>query len=344
MGIMKKYLSIILVLSLCLILSVLSSCQSQKTEVDQRIKARTVTKESAIEKTGTRKIKIVTTIGMINDLVKQVVKDKHEVQNIIDAGVDPHLYKATRSDIALLSSADLVFYNGLLLEGKLTDALIRVASSGRKVVAVTESIDKKYLLSPPEFNEHYDPHVWMDPAAWLKTVEVITDKVISLDNVNKDFYRKNSQDLINKLKKLDSYCQEALNTVPNETRVLVTAHDAFNYFGKRYGYEVLGIQGISTESEAGVKDIQDLVKTLVDRKIKAVFVESTVSDRNIKALVEGAKSYGHEVSIGGKLFSDAMGKSGTYRGTYVGMIDHNVTTIVKALGGSAPTSGLNGSL
>jgi len=290
------------------------------------------------------KLKIVTTIGMISDLVKQIVKDKHHVKNIVNAGVDPHLYKATRSDIALLSGADLVFYNGLLLEGKLTDALIRVASSGKQVVAVTESIDKKYLLSPPEFNQHYDPHVWMDPAAWLKTVEIITDKIIKLDHKKKDFYLKNSKELIKKLKRLDNYCIEILNSVPSETKVLVTAHDAFNYFGKRYGYEVLGIQGISTESEAGVKDIQDLVKTLVDRKIKAVFVESTVSDRNIKALIEGANSYGHEVRIGGKLFSDAMGQSGTYRGTYEGMIDHNVTTIVKALGGNAPANGLNGSL
>lgn len=287
---------------------------------------------------------VVTTIGMIQDVVQNIAQDKLQVTGIINAGVDPHLYKATRSDIAKLSKADLVFYNGLLLEGKLTDALMRIASSGKKVVAVTEALDPEFLLSPPEFNRHHDPHVWMDPSAWAKTIEVVKKNLIELDPENVDFYTQNSKTYLTKIINLDRYCEKILATVPKESRVLVTAHDAFNYFGKHYGFEVLGIQGISTESEAGVKDIEILVNTLVQRKIKAVFVESTVSQRNIQALIEGANANGHKVSIGGQLFSDAMGKPGTYEGTYEGMIDHNATTITNALGGNAPLRGLNDKL
>lgn len=287
---------------------------------------------------------VVTTIGMIYDVVENIAKDKVHITGIINAGVDPHLYKATRSDISKLSTADLVFYNGLLLEGKLTDALIRVASSGKKVVAVTEALEPEFLLSPPEFNQHHDPHVWMDPSAWAKTIEVVKNNLIALDPKNSDFYTQNSKAYLEKINNLDKYCEKILSSVPKESRVLVTAHDAFNYFGRRYGFEVLGIQGISTESEAGVKDIENLVDTLVKRKIKAVFVESTVSQRNIQALIEGANASGHKVLIGGQLFSDAMGKPGTYEGTYEGMIDHNATTITKALGGNAPVRGLNNKL
>lgn len=290
------------------------------------------------------KPRVVTTIGMITDVVQNIANENIDVVGIIGAGVDPHLYKATRSDIAILSSADIVFYNGLLLEGKLSDALVRVATSGKKVFAVTEQLDPSYLLSPTEFGGHYDPHVWMDPTAWQKTVEVVRAKLTEYSPEQVLAYAEHAAAYLEKLKELDAYSEKVLKTVPEGLRVLVTAHDAFNYFGKRYGYEVLGIQGISTESEAGVKDIERLVKILVEKKIKAVFVESTVSQRNIQALIEGAKAQGHSVAIGGQLFSDAMGKPGTYEGTYIGMIDHNVTTIAKALGGTAPEKGLSGKL
>ena len=291
-----------------------------------------------------KKINVVCTIGMITDVTKEVGGDRIDVRGIMKSGIDPHLYKATRSDIVLLSNADVIFYNGLFLEGKMTDALIRVASAGKKVFAVTELLDEKYLLEPKEFQGHFDPHVWMDPKAWARAVELIRDKLAEADPKGKDVFYKNAKNYLLKLEKLDKYATDVLNSVPKDSRVLVTAHDAFNYFGKRFGYEVLGIQGLSTDSEAGVKDIERIVSLLVGKKISAVFIESTVSDKNIKALIEGAAARNHQVKIGGELFSDAMGKNGTYEGTYIGMIDHNVTTISRALGGNAPEKGMEGHL
>lgn len=288
--------------------------------------------------------KIVGTVGMVTDIVKQVAGDRAEVEGLMGSGIDPHLYKPTRSDIGKLMSADVIFYNGLLLEGKMTDALIRAATSGKKVYPVTELLDEKFLLEPEEFAGLYDPHVWMDPSAWAKTVEVVRDKLIDYDPQGKAVYTRNAEAAIRKVNDLASYAEKVLMSVPEGQRVLITAHDAFNYFGRRFGYEVVGIQGISTESEAGVQDIERLVNLLVERNIKAVFVESTVSQRNIKALIEGAKARGHKVIIGGELFSDAMGQSGTYEGTYLGMIDHNASIVAKALGGDVPEGGMQGKL
>ncbi len=288
--------------------------------------------------------RIVTTIGMVTDIVRNVAGNRAEVIGLMGEGVDPHLYKPTRSDIQRLLSADVVFYNGLLLEGKMTDALIRTATSGKKVYAVTELLEEKYLLEPEQFHGQYDPHVWMDPAAWSKAVEVVRDKLCEFDPPGAEQYRENAKAYARQCRELDEYAERVLKSVPKQQRVLVTAHDAFNYFGRRFGFEVVGIQGISTESEAGVQDVERLVDLLVKRKIAAVFVESTVSQRNINALVAGAKAQQHTVKIGGELFSDAMGKPGTYEGTYIGMIDHNVTTIARALGGKAPERGMSGKL
>lgn len=287
---------------------------------------------------------VVTTVGMIEDVTRHIAGDRAEVIGLMGSGVDPHLYKPTRSDIRRLMGADVIFYNGLLLEGKMADALIRAATSGKKVHAVTELLDEQYLLEPAEFEGLYDPHVWMDPVAWSRTIDVIRDKLIEFDASGKDVYTVNAANYREQLAELDAYAERVLASVPEKQRVLVTAHDAFNYFGRRFGYEVVGIQGLSTESEAGVRDIENLVDLLVERSIGAVFVESTVSDRNIKALIAGAKARGHPVVIGGELFSDAMGNADTYEGTYIGMIDHNVTTIARALGGTAPERGMNGKL
>jgi manganese/zinc/iron transport system substrate-binding protein len=288
--------------------------------------------------------RIVTTTGMITDIVRTVAGDRAQVTGLMGEGVDPHLYKPTRTDIGALMRADVVFYNGLLLEGKMTDALIKVAVAGKKVHAVTELIDEQFLLEPEEFQGLYDPHVWMDPNAWMHAVQVVRDKLIEFDPSGASDYRANAAALSDELERLAAYCDEVLQTVPEDQRVLITAHDAFNYFGRRFGYEVIGIQGLSTQSEAGVNDIERIVSVLVDRKINAVFVETTIASRNVEALVAGAKAQGHRVEIGGKLFSDAMGAPGTYEGTYIGMIDHNVTTIARALGGVAPERGMNGRL
>ncbi len=289
-------------------------------------------------------IKIVTTVGMITDVVERVAGDRAEVAGLIDAGIDPHLFKPTRSDIGALLDADLVFYNGLLLEGKMTDALIRAASSGPNVVAVTERLDEASLLTPDDDPDHADPHVWMDPVAWREGVAVIRDALSEHDPEGASVYTANAEALVAEIDALHAYSERVLASVPEEQRVLVTAHDAFNYFGSRYGFEVVGLQGISTESEAGVRDIEALVDLLVERQVGAVFIESTVPERNIRALIEGARDRGQDVRVGGELHSDAMGASGTYEGTYIGMIDHNVTTIARALGGDAPEGGMNGKL
>ncbi len=282
------------------------------------------------------------TVGMVADIVKAVAGEKGKVTHIIGAGVDPHVYNPTRSDVAVLIKSDIIFYAGLLLEGQMSDILVKV-SKRRPVYAVTELLKGDYLIHDNQTN-HHDPHVWMDVRGWMKAVEVVDRSLREFDPNNADTYHNNADRLKKDLAALDDYARRVIASIPKEQRVMVTAHDAFKYMGRAYDLEVLGIQGISTESEAGLKDINRLVDLLVQRKIRAVFVESSVSDKNVKALIEGAASRGHKVSIGGELFSDAMGKPGTYEGTYIGMIDHNATTIARALGGDAPEKGMKGKL
>ena len=294
------------------------------------------------QRTGTSTI--ATTTGMVADIVRTVAGEHATVNGIIGEGVDPHLYKPTRSDVAALLAADVVFYSGLMLEGKMADTLVQVATSGKPVYAVTELIDERYLLEPDEFAGHFDPHVWMDVRGWMKAVEVVADKLSAYDPPHEADYRANTGRYLAELEKLDAYAKRCIGSIPEKSRVLVTAHDAFNYFGRAYGIEVRGIQGISTESEAGLEDLNRLVDLIVERDVRAVFVETSVADKNVRALVEGAKSRGKSVRIGGYLFSDAMGAAGTYEGTYIGMIDHNVTIVTRALGGEAPERGLSGKL
>jgi manganese/zinc/iron transport system substrate-binding protein len=287
---------------------------------------------------------VLATIAMIGDVVREIGGERTRVEVLMGPGVDPHLYKATREDVAKMLRADVVFYNGLALEGKMSDAFVRVARAGKPVYAVTELLPEEELIEPEGADGLYDPHVWMDPRAWSAAAELIAEKLIAHDPAGEPVFRRNLAALKARIAALDAYAERAIATIPERQRVLVTAHDAFNYFARRYGIEVLGIQGLSTESEAGVRRIQELVDVLVERRIPAVFAETSVSDRNVLALVEGAAARGHRVVVGGALFSDAMGDPGTYEGTYVGMIDHNVTTIVRALGGTAPERGFQNRL
>ncbi len=300
--------------------------------------------DAAVSAERTYPYQAVATVGMIADVVASVAGERGAVQTLIGEGVDPHLYKPTRGDVVALNEADVVFYNGLMLEGKMADVLVRAARSGRPVYAVTEAILEQGDYVMTDEADHYDPHVWMDVAGWKRATEVIAASLAEFDQLHAEEYQTRSQDYLAKLEQLDAYARKAIASIPESRRVLVTAHDAFSYLGRAYGLEVRGIQGLSTESEAGVKDIEDLVDFLVEREIPAVFVETSVADKNVKALVEGAQARGHELSIGGALFSDAMGAKGSYEGTYLGMIDHNVTTIVRALGGDAPEKGLFGQL
>jgi manganese/zinc/iron transport system substrate-binding protein len=288
---------------------------------------------------------IVVTTGMIGDIVKNVAGEKASVNVIMGPGIDPHLYTATRDDVAEMMHADLIFYNGLLLEGRMTDVMVRVGRE-KPVYAVTERIDEKYLLEPPEFGGHLDPHVWMDVSAWAKAVGAVTDALAKFDPSNAAYYQKNADVYQKKLEALHEYGRERIATIPGEgpegEPIMITSHDAFNYMGRAYGLDVRGVQGISTESEAGLKQINDLIDLIVENHVPAVFIESSVSPQNIQALVEGARARGHQVEIGGELYSDAMGPEDTYEGTYIGMLDHNVTTVAQALGGEAPVHGMRG--
>jgi manganese/zinc/iron transport system substrate-binding protein len=287
-------------------------------------------------------MKVGATVGMVADIVREVAKEKARVTNIIGSGVDPHVYNPTRSDVAVLLKSDIIFYAGLLLEGQMSDVLVKV-SRRRPVYAVTELLTPEYLIHD-EATNHSDPHVWMDVQGWMKAVEVVADALAEFDPPNTAYYRKNANAYGAQLKQLDDYAKSAIASIPENQRVLVTAHDAFRYMSRAYGIEVVGIQGISTESEAGIKDINRIVDLLVRRSIPAVFVESSVSDKNVRALIEGAASRGHTVKIGGELFSDAMGPPGTYEGTYTGMIDHNATVIASSLGGEVPGKGMQAKL
>ncbi len=284
-------------------------------------------------------LRCLATTGMIGDLVKAVVGERGHVEVLMSSGVDPHLYQPTRSDLAKVLAADVIFYNGLHLEGRMDEAFVRAQKAGRSVCAVAEQLPMQSLLHDAEDPEAHDPHVWMDPKSWRMVLLAIRDRCVLLDPAGRSVYESNTDSYLKNLKALDVYASEILQTVPVEVRVLVTAHDAFGYFGKRFGFEVIGLQGISTESEASVQDVNRLVDLLVQRKIPAIFVESTVPEKGIRALIEGASAQGHQVKIGGSLYSDAMGDSGTWSGTYLGMIDHNVTTIARALGGEAPQGG-----
>jgi manganese/zinc/iron transport system substrate-binding protein len=286
---------------------------------------------------------VVATTSMIADAARQVGGDRVSVTSLMGPGVDPHSYRQTRSDIAAMLRADIVLWHGLYLEAQLEEFLQDLAKR-RPVVAVGEAIPVDLRLAHDSYKNRFDPHVWMDPALWVYVVGAVRDALTEMDPDGATSYRAGAERHLAEISTLNAYAADSLASVPSSRRVLVTAHDAFNYFGRAFGFEVLGIQGISTESEAGLRHVEDLVDTLVSRDVQAVFVESSVSERNIRALIEGAAARGHRVSIGGELFSDAMGPLGTYEGTYIGMIDHNVTGIARALGGSAPDRGMHGRL
>lgn len=297
-----------------------------------------------IADTGAPRYTIVTTTAMVRDIVEQVAGDRAEVVGIIGTGVDPHLFQPTTSDSNRLREADVVFYSGLMLEAGLDTVLTRANEAGKPVFGVTAGIDPSYLLHPDEFEGHPDPHVWNDVGAWSECVTFVAAKLAEYDADNADYYRQNAEDYRAELAELDAYARRAVASVPAEQRHLVTAHDAFGYFGRAYGIEVHSVVGITTESEAGVEDINMLVEFLVENRIPAVFVESSVSERNIDAVIEGAAEQGWQVHKGGTLFSDAMGREGTYEGTYIGMMDHNATIVARALGGDAPERGFRGEL
>ena len=278
-----------------------------------------------------KKIKITTTVTMVADLARNVGGDRVEVEALMGPGVDPHLYKAAASDVTKLQQADMIFYSGLLLEGKMQDIFSKLARSKRFVYPVTESIPLDRLLEPPEFAGHYDPHVWFDVPLWKLCLDTVAKGLSEFDPAGKEGYEKRAAATRARLDELHAWALKKAGELPAERRILVTSHDAYNYFGRAYGFQVVGLQGISTVSEAGLADVAKLTDFIKQKKIKAVFVESSVPHDTIERISRDAG-----VKIGGELFSDAMGTPGQIEngydlGTYEGMIKHNLTTIVEAL-------------
>lgn len=291
---------------------ILTGCNSGTTDQDQ----------------ANSKLNVVATTGMIGDLVENIGGDHVKVTSLMGPGVDPHLYKATQGDVKTLDSADMIFYNGVHLEGKMTD-IFEMMSKDKPTIAVTKNFKEEQLHKVSE-TEH-DPHVWFDVKLWIVAAEAVKEELIANDSEHEASYLANYEAYVLELQDLDKYVHEEIKKIPEDQRVLVTAHDAFGYYGKSYGLEVKGLQGINTLSEYGSKDVTDMRNYLVNNKIKAIFMESSVPKKAIEAVIQGAEKQGHSVEVGGELFSDAMGAKGTDEGTYIGMVRHNTDTIVKAL-------------
>lgn len=279
---------------------------------------------------GNGKLQVVATTGMVADLIRNIGGDSVEVTALMGPGVDPHLYKATQGDLSRLQAADLIFYNGLHLEGKMGEVFEKLARL-KKVVAVAEGLAPSMLLNDPNFEEAPDPHIWFDVSLWAATIDQVQAALTGERPMLEAFFEANAANYRATLQALHLEVQSAIQEIPENQRILITAHDAFNYFGRAYGVEVRGLQGISTLSEFGLRDRVDLVNYIVEKGIKSVFIETSVSKKNIQSIVEGCAQKGHLVQIGGSLYSDAMGAAGTDAGTYVGMVRANVATIVAGL-------------
>jgi len=277
-----------------------------------------------------RQLNIVTTTGMITDIAQNIAGDHAQVDGLMGAGIDPHLYVASEGDVTLLQEADIIFHNGLFLEAQMEEIFEQLASR-KTVVAVAANVDESVLLPWAAYEDAFDPHIWFDVTLWMRAAETVRDTLVDVDPDNAANYEANATAYLDTLTALDSYVREQAERVPAEQRILVTAHDAFHYFGRAYGFDVRGLQGISTASEAGTADVQALADFIVEKQLPAIFVESSVPVRTIEALQAAVHAKGFEVNIGGELFSDAMGNPGTPEGTYDGMVRHNIDTIVGAL-------------
>jgi manganese/zinc/iron transport system substrate-binding protein len=280
-------------------------------------------------------LSVVATTGMVADVARRVGGDRVHVRALMGPGVDPHLYKASEGDVRRLFRADVVLYSGLHLEARMGEVLERMA--GRVPVrAVAEAVPRERLVAPPEFDGAYDPHVWFDVTLWAHTIGAVEETLAATDPAHAAGYRTRAEAYRRELEALDAYVRGQAARLPPERRVLVTAHDAFGYFGRAYGFQVRGLQGISTAAEAGTADVQALAAFIARERVPAIFVESSIPERTVRAVQEAVRARGWEVRIGGSLFSDAMGSPGTAEGTYPGMVRHNIDTIVGALLGGAP--------
>lgn len=276
------------------------------------------------------RVNVVTTTGMVGDVVANVGGEHVIVTSLMGAGTDPHLYVASASDVDRLQAADVIFYNGLFLEAQMEDILEQIAEN-KPSVPIAGRLDEGRLLPSVNYADEFDPHIWFDVSLWAETTDVVRDTLKEIDPENAADYDANAAAYRAELEELHHYVLEQAARVPEQQRVLVTAHDAFNYFGRAYGFDVQGLQGISTQAEASTADVQELARFIAENEIPAIFVESSVPVRNIEAVQAAVANLGFDVEIGGQLFSDAMGDAGTPEGTYIGMVRHNIDTIVGAL-------------
>ncbi len=278
-----------------------------------------------------QKLNIVATTTMLRDLVTQIGGEKVHVVGLMGPGIDPHLYKASAGDVTKMQEADLIVYNGIHLEGKMGEIFKNLQGNNKEVIAVGEMIDEKKLIASSDAGYSYDPHIWFDVKLWMDAANIVADKIMDIDAENKDYYTASRDSYLKELEQLDGYVGERIKELDAESRILVTAHDAFNYFGHAYDFEVRGLQGISTAAEAGTRDVSKLADYIVEKQIKAIFVESSVPVKNVEALQEAVAARGFQVSIGGELFSDSTGTTGTEQETLIGTVKHNIDTIVDAL-------------
>ncbi len=280
---------------------------------------------------GEEKVNVVATTTMLRDLVTQIGGEKVEVVGLMGPGIDPHLYKASAGDVTRMQEADLIVYNGMHLEGKMGDIFKNLRDRDKEVLAVVEGIDQQKLLASADYEGSYDPHIWFDLKLWMEVSRMVADTLIKLDPAEQEHYTNARDIYLLELEELEQYIKARAGELKAEQRVLVTAHDAFNYFGNAYGFEVRGLQGISTAAEAGTQDVSKLADYIVENQIKAIFVESSVPVKNIQALQEAVAARGFEVNIGGELYSDSTGSLGTEEETLIGTLKHNIDTIVDAL-------------
>lgn len=282
---------------------------------------------------GEPAVRVATTTNFITDTVAEVGGERVEVSGLMGPGVDPHLYKASAGDVTTLREADVVFYNGLLLEAKTQEVLEEIGET-KPAIAVTRDIPPSRLLAAPSgapAQEEYDPHVWFDVGLWKQAARTVRDGLIEVDPDGAEVYRRNARRYLERLDELDSHVRRELERIPKQRRVLVTSHDAFRYLGRAYDIDVAAIQGISTAAEATTADIERVARLIAERGVKAVFVESSVPPQTIDAVLAAAERQGQRATIGAELYSDAAGDAGTHEGTYVGMVESNVEKLVEGL-------------
>ncbi len=306
---------------------IFNSCFKVDT-VDRKTEERTYKKE---EKSVVSKPKVVVTTSIIYDTVLNIAGGAVELTAIMPPGVDPHIYTPTKSDLLSIARADLVIYNGLYLEGKMSEVFLKLEERGRNVVSIASFIDKSNFIEPKNFPGQYDPHIWMDPNIWLLSFEGIANKLGELVESKRAFFIESANNYRRKVEALSEEVEKKISTIPEKQRVLITSHDAFEYYGRRFGIETIGIQGISTVTEAGVGDIKRIVNIIIERNLKAIFFETTVPKRYVVSVIERVGAMGHSLKIGGELLSDSLAPKGKQGDTYIGMIRYNTDTIVNAL-------------